>query len=58
MEAEIENIVDAVRRHHELYKNALPMIASENITSNKVRLLLASDLSHRYAEGEVGNIHR
>ncbi|MGB3458970.1 MAG: serine hydroxymethyltransferase [Halobacteriota archaeon] len=55
MEAEIESIVDAVRRHHELYKNALPMIASENITSNKVRLLLASDLSHRYAEGEVGN---
>nr|QNO55581.1 serine hydroxymethyltransferase [Methanosarcinales archaeon ANME-1 ERB7] len=55
MEAEIETIVDAVRRHHELYKNALPMIASENITSNKVRLLLASDLSHRYAEGEVGN---
>jgi glycine hydroxymethyltransferase len=55
MEAEIENIVDAVRKHHELYKNALPMIASENITSNKVRMLLASDLSHRYAEGEVGN---
>lgn len=55
MEAEIEEIVDAVRKHHELYKNALPMIASENITSNKVRMLLASDLSHRYAEGEVGN---
>jgi len=55
MEAQIENIVEAVRRHHELYKNALPMIASENITSNRVRMLLASDLSHRYAEGEVGN---
>lgn len=55
MEMEIENIVDTVRRHHEFYKNALPMIASENITSNKVRMLLASDLSHRYAEGEVGN---
>jgi glycine hydroxymethyltransferase len=55
MEAQIENIIEAVRRHHELYKNALPMIASENITSNRVRMLLASDLSHRYAEGEVGN---
>jgi glycine hydroxymethyltransferase len=54
-EAEITSIVDAVRKHHELYKSALPMIASENITSNTVRMLLASDLSHRYAEGEVGN---
>ncbi len=55
MQAETESIVEAVRRHHELYKNALPMIASENITSNTVRMLLASDLSHRYAEGDVGN---
>lgn len=55
MEEEIESIVDTVRRHHEFYKYALPMIASENITSHKVRLLLASDLSHRYAEGEVGH---
>ena len=43
-----------MRKHHELYANALPMIASENVTSNTVRTLLASDLSHRYAEGEVG----
>ncbi|MHC1635972.1 MAG: serine hydroxymethyltransferase [Candidatus Methanospirareceae archaeon] len=51
---EIDSIVEAVRKHHELYKNALPMIASENITSRTARMLLASDLSHRYAEGEVG----
>jgi len=55
MQAEIESVVDAVRGHHELYANALPLIASENITSNPVRTLLASDLSHRYAEGDVGN---
>jgi glycine hydroxymethyltransferase len=54
-QVEIESVVDAVRNHHELYANALPLIASENITSNPVRMLLASDLSHRYAEGDVGN---
>jgi glycine hydroxymethyltransferase len=55
MQAGIEDIVDAVRKHHELYTTALPLIASENITSNTVRTLLASDLSHRYAEGDVGS---
>ncbi|HUV01901.1 MAG TPA: serine hydroxymethyltransferase [Desulfobacteria bacterium] len=55
MQAEIESVIDAVRAHHELYTNALPLIASENVTSNPVRMLLASDLSHRYAEGDVGN---
>ncbi len=55
MQAGIEDIVDAVRKHHELYRDALPLIASENITSNTVRTLLASDLSHRYAEGDVGS---
>ncbi len=55
MQAEIGSVIDAVRKHHELYTNALPLIASENITSNPVRMLLASDLSHRYAEGDVGN---
>ncbi|RZN40970.1 MAG: serine hydroxymethyltransferase [Methanophagales archaeon ANME-1-THS] len=54
MHAEIQSIVASVRRHHELFANALPLIASENITSNTVKMLLASDLSHRYAEGEVG----
>ena len=54
MRSEIEKIVESVRGHHELFTNALPLIASENITSNTVRMLLASDLSHRYAEGDVG----
>ncbi len=55
MQEGIESVMDAVRKHHALYENALPLIASENITSNTVRILLASDLSHRYAEGDVGN---
>ncbi len=55
MQEEIESVMDVVRKHHKLYENALPLIASENITSNTVRILLASDLSHRYAEGDVGN---
>jgi len=54
IEIEIEEIMEAVERHQELYRNALPLIASENVTSEDVRILLASDLSHRYAEGEVG----
>ena len=52
---EIKRVIDAVRKHHELYASALPMIASENITSSTVGTLMASDMSHRYAEGEVGN---
>lgn len=54
MHAEIQSIVESVRKHHELFSSALPLIASENITSTTVRMLLASDLSHRYAEGDVG----
>ncbi|MBN1454962.1 MAG: serine hydroxymethyltransferase [Methanomicrobia archaeon] len=55
MRSEIRSVIDAVKKHHELYATALPLIASENVTSNTVRMLLASDLSHRYAEGEVGS---
>ena len=35
-------------------KNSLNLIASENITSRAVREAIASDLSHRYAEGLPG----
>ncbi|MFZ2070862.1 MAG: serine hydroxymethyltransferase [Halobacteriota archaeon] len=55
MQDKIEAIIEAVRRHTDLYEHALPLIASENVTSGTVRKLLASDLSHRYAEGDVGN---
>lgn len=40
--------------HHERMKNSINLIASENITSARVREALATDLSHRYAEGLPG----
>ncbi len=40
--------------HHEELKNAIPLIASENITSPAVDEACNSDFSHRYAEGWVG----
>ncbi|MDY6965600.1 MAG: serine hydroxymethyltransferase [Halobacteriota archaeon] len=55
MKHEIDEIIDTVKDHHEFFKHSLPMIASENITSRTVRVLLSSDLSHRYAEGTVGH---
>ncbi len=51
----VKYIMDAIREHHRLFSNSLPMIASENITSPTARLVLLSDLSHRYAEGKVSN---
>ncbi|MDD1721109.1 MAG: serine hydroxymethyltransferase [Euryarchaeota archaeon] len=51
----IDDIMRSARAHNEWFKNSLPMIASENITSPTVRQLLASDLAHRYAEGTVGH---
>ncbi len=50
---EAAGIVEAVRDHHLWFRDVLPMIASENITSLPVRLLAASDFSHRYAEGKA-----
>ncbi|RJS73302.1 MAG: serine hydroxymethyltransferase [Candidatus Syntrophoarchaeum sp. WYZ-LMO15] len=55
MEDEIRVIMDAVRDHTALFRDSLPMIASENVTSMLVRRLLMTDLGHRYAEGVVGN---
>lgn len=52
---DVKTIVDAVEGSQELFKHSLPMIASENVTSPLVRQVLASDLSHRYAEGQVGH---
>ena len=40
------------KMHHEWRSECINLIASENITSLAVRELLASDFSHRYAEGE------
>lgn len=49
-----EIIKDLTKKHHSWMKNSLNLIASENITSRAVREAVASDLSHRYAEGLPG----
>ncbi|HII84928.1 MAG TPA: serine hydroxymethyltransferase [Methanobacterium subterraneum] len=46
-----QEIKDITKKHHEWMKNSVNLIASENITSISVREALATDLSHRYAEG-------
>ena len=50
----IEDVYEIIARHTEFYKNSLPLIASENITSKFVRNCYISDLGHRYAEGKIG----
>ncbi len=48
--AELSSRLEAISNHHELWRTqqCLNLIASENITSKRVRLLLSSDLGHRY----------
>ncbi|RLI05627.1 serine hydroxymethyltransferase [Candidatus Bathyarchaeota archaeon] len=41
-----------LKKHHQWRSSCINLIASENITSPAVRETLASDFSHRYAEGE------
>ncbi|MHA1893449.1 MAG: serine hydroxymethyltransferase [Candidatus Helarchaeota archaeon] len=43
-----------MKSHHDFFNNAIPLIASENVTSPAVREAIATDLSHRYAEGWPG----
>jgi glycine hydroxymethyltransferase len=47
-------IKEITKEHHKWMKNSINLIASENITSLSVREALATDLSHRYAEGLPG----
>ncbi|VUT27545.1 MAG: Serine hydroxymethyltransferase [Candidatus Syntrophoarchaeum sp. GoM_oil] len=51
---EMQVIMDAVMDHTALFRDSLPMIASENVTSGIVKKLLMTDFGHRYAEGLVG----
>jgi glycine hydroxymethyltransferase len=46
-----DKVRSLVKRHHEWMNQCIPMIASENLTSHEVREMMATDLSHRYAEG-------
>lgn len=47
----VKKIKELTKEHHRWMENSINLIASENITSIGVREALASDLSHRYAEG-------
>ena len=49
-----EKIFSALKRHHQLFENSIPLIASENVPSPAVREAMASDFGNRYAEGWPG----
>lgn len=49
-----ERIRDLMKDHNSWMESSINLIASENITSSRVKEALISDLSHRYAEGLPG----
>ncbi len=51
---QVQEIKNLTKEHTSWMKNSLNLIASENITSDAVKEIVASDLSHRYAEGLPG----
>ncbi|MHA1257390.1 MAG: serine hydroxymethyltransferase, partial [Promethearchaeota archaeon] len=55
MSKKLEEIRSILLEHHEEIKNAIPLIASENVTSLAVQEACNSDFSHRYAEGWPGS---
>jgi len=54
MTNKITEIRELLIEHHEWFKRAIPLIASENITSPAVDEACNCDFSHRYAEGWSG----
>ncbi len=53
--AGVRKVFQAAVAQHRLLEDAIPLIASENVTSLTVRSLLTTDFGHRYAEGTVGH---
>ena len=51
---DVKTFENLIKDHNDWMKNSINLIASENITSPQVKTALASDLSHRYAEGQAG----
>lgn len=47
-------IFEILRRHQQWFREVIPLVASENLTSPAVRRALQSDFQHRYAEGLPG----
>lgn len=54
MNKKLTEIRSILREHSKMIQNAIPLIASENVTSPAVDEACTSDFSHRYAEGWVG----
>ena len=53
-EEDVKTFENLIKNHNEWMENSINLIASENITSPQIKTALASDLSHRYAEGQAG----
>jgi glycine hydroxymethyltransferase len=49
----LDTLFEHMRKHHEFYRDSIPLIASENLTSFAVKRCYISDFGHRYAEGKV-----
>ncbi|MBP2624811.1 MAG: serine hydroxymethyltransferase [Nitrosopumilaceae archaeon] len=47
-------IFSLLENHSNLFRNSIPLIASENVTSPAVREAMISDFANRYAEGWPG----
>ncbi len=47
-------VFELLQDHHRWFQKAIPLVASENVTSPAVRETLISDFGHRYAEGWPG----
>jgi len=47
-------IFEILGRHQRWFREVIPLVASENLTSPAVRRALQSDFQHRYAEGLPG----
>jgi glycine hydroxymethyltransferase len=54
MMEEVRKIFEYLDQHQKWFRECLPLVASENLTSPAVRLALRSDFQHRYAEGLPG----
>ena len=50
----VHKIFKLLKEHHQFISSAIPLIASENVTSISVREALITDFQHRYAEGWPG----
>ncbi|MEM1588920.1 MAG: serine hydroxymethyltransferase [Candidatus Bathyarchaeia archaeon] len=51
---EYDYVLGLLQKHHEWFRECIPLIASENIPSPAVREALTTDFGNRYAEGWPG----